>query len=412
MTRKVLTIAHLALLTTTMLAGEGGSAYSIFGIGDIRYFPNSRSAGMGYTAIGIPTANYINSISPATWSRINRVRLEGSFLFEGYSASDGVNSSYRADGDFNGALLAIPISSEHGIVFAGGFVPYSSTNYLHSTTGTRQGVDFTLEQKGTGGLNRALAGLSYSPATDLSLGASLDVLFGSIERSTTLRPASSALAGGTTNERLTTRGATATFGALYTGFGSWSEPLKPLALGVTVSAGSGLGTERQFTYQFLDDLDTSDLTKGTMTVPFSYGIGIAYQAGERYLIAADYYAQQWRDTKINGIHPVEIRNSFRLGLGGEHSPSRDGSASWLERITYRLGFSYHSTYYEVLGQPINEWLITSGLAIPLSGETRLNVALEYGGRGLNTNGLIKDRIIRLALSLNIGELWFVRYEEE
>ena len=114
----------------------------------------------------------------------------------------------------------------------------------------------------------------------------------------------------------------------------------------------------------------------------------------------------------NGVDLLEIRNSFRLGIGGERIPNKDFSSPWLDRIAYRLGFYYLSTYYRVNGEPINHWGVTGGLAVPVSGETRLNIALEYGSRGTTRNHLIKDNVFRMSFSLNLNELWFVQYEEE
>jgi hypothetical protein len=52
------------------------------------------------------------------------------------------------------------------------------------------------------------------------------------------------------------------------------------------------------------------------------------------------------------------------------------------------------------------------MALPFSGETRLNLAMEYGERGTLAKDLIKDKIFRFNLSLNISALWFVQYPED
>lgn len=394
-------------------AADGGSSYSLFGIGDLRYMPGTRSAGMGYTGIGLPGANFINALAPATWTRINRTRLEVGMLYEGFNTSDGNKSIYLANADFSGALLAIPIAPQHGVVFVAGFTPYSNINYNFFSQDSAAGVRYTLNQTGTGGIGRGLAGLSYAPAQDISFGASFNYLFGTIDKSMTFSPADpTTYAGGTTTESTTLKGITVSFGGLFQGFGRITESLNPLSLGFVVTSRGNLKTERQNTYQFSSERDSSEKVKGRLTIPAAYGIGLAYQLGERYLFAADYYAQPWGNANLNGINASDVRNSSRFGVGVEQLPSRETIAAWTERVSYRLGFYYHATYYRINGEPISEWGITGGVALPITGETRINVSLEYGSRGTTSGGLVKDNFFRASLSLNISELWFVRYEEE
>ena len=410
--RTLIIFVTLTLCATFAFAANGGSAYSIFGIGDIRYFPNTRSAGMGYTGIGLPGSNYINSISPATWTRISQTRLDLGLLYEGYKSTDGSVSRYLSNAKFNGALLAVPISTTHGIVFVAGFSPYSDVNYNLITKGAGQGIDYTVTHTGNGSVVKGQAGLSFAPWQNFALGASVDYLFGSVDYERVFSPTSSTFSGATSRENLTLRGITTTMGALFTGFGDISESLRPLALGVVFTTRGNLRTERQTTYEYIAERDTSTLIEGRQGIPVSYGFGITYQHGDRYLFATDYYAQPWGSTTFDGVDPAEIRNSFRWGIGGERIANKDYSAPWLDRISYRLGFYYNATYYKINGEAINHWAVTGGFALPISGDTRLNVALEYGSRGTTTNRLIKDNIFRMSFSLNISELWFVRYEGE
>ena len=410
--RVLLTLITAGILSTTAFASNGGSAYSIFGLGDLRYFPNTRSAGMGFTGIGMPASNYINSISPATWTRINQTRLDIGVMYEGYKSSDGAVSRYLANGKFSGAMVAIPISPSNGIAFVAGFTPYSDINYNFVTKGSDQGIDYTINHTGNGGLATGQAGFSFAPWQDLALGASLNYMFGTAEYERVFTPASASLAGSTSRKNLTFRGLTTTIGGMFTGFGEIDESLRPFALGFVFTTKGNLKAERQTTYEYLSERDSSVLVKGRQKIPLAFGVGLTYQQGDRYLFSTDYYAQAWGSTQFDGIDPEEIRNSFRVGIGGERIPNKDFSAPWLDRIAYRLGFYYHSTYYRINGEPINHWAVTGGLAVPVSGDTRLNIALEYGSRGTTANNLIKDNIFRMSFSLNLSELWFVRYEEE
>ena len=76
-------IIPLLLLAHQAEAGSGGSIYSFLGIGDLRMSPNVRSAGMGYTGYAIPGPYTINTLSPATWAKIDRARIEGESAVRG-----------------------------------------------------------------------------------------------------------------------------------------------------------------------------------------------------------------------------------------------------------------------------------------------------------------------------------------
>jgi hypothetical protein len=397
--------------STVSLQAGGGSAYSIFGVGDLRFLPNVRSAGMGYTGIGLPSANFINSAQPAAWSRINRVRVEAGLLYEGFNSSDAGRSLFVSNTEFSGAMLAVPVLPSHGLVTVLGFSPFSNVDYNLFTKDTQGGVEYTVNSSGTGGMGRGIIGLSYAPLGDLALGASMNYMFGTIEQTRIFSPSNTAFTGGKVTDTFSPSGITVSLGLQFTGLGSVAEFLTPISLGFAVTSRGNLRTKQQSVYEFLNEDDTTAEVRDRLVVPFSYGIGIAYQPGDRYVLAADFIAQAWGDATIHGVDPVEIRDTYRIGVGGERLPERDAQ-SWFGRLSYRLGVYYNSTYYRINGEPINEWGATGGLAIPVIGDSRLNLAGEYGARGTTTNGLVRDRFFRVSFSITLSELWFQTYEEE
>ncbi len=413
----------LAALVTTPAAAGGGSVYSLMGIGDLQYGLGVRSAGMGYTGTGVLSSQYLNAAAPATWSRITRVRLEVEGLYEGFSSTDGTTSRYLAHTLFHGATMGIPISPEHGFTFTAGFLPYSTVDFDTYTHGTgvtsTDTVGYSFHHTGTGGLGVGKLGLSYMPLGNVAVGGSFDYYFGEIDYTGTLIPASSTVSGGQFSRSTTFRGTGATLGVLVSGLGDSTSVLRPLSIGATVSSRTPLHTSRQAVLGFgatdlasATELDTTGELTGQVVLPLAYTVGIAYVLGERYLVAADMSRQLWAQSAIDGVTPANLRTSTRWGFGIEKLPSRESNALWRERVALRLGASYIATYFKPNGIPVNEWLVTGGISMPISRESRLNLALQYGARGQATAGLVRDRILRFDASLTIGELWFVRTEEE
>jgi hypothetical protein len=408
--KKFVCIILLATAGTPLFAQDGGSAYTAFGIGDIRYAPSVRSMGMGYTGIGLPSASYINAMMPAAWSRIAFVRVEANGMYEGINTAEANRSLFQARGLFNGALLALPISTAKGIVFVGGFTPYSYVRYHTFFENAQNGVVYTINQIGSGGLSKAQIGFSYAPTEDLAFGASLNYLFGTILQDRVLFDTTNKVRSTLSIEQAN-RGLNLTLSGLFNGFGRMSESLRPLSLGVMVTTEARMKFDLSSRVSVNEGTTALDTIQKRMSFPISFGVGAAYQIADRWLIAADYFTQAWSSARIDGQPFTFIRNSSRFGIGAEKLPLKDAT-KLLDKFAYRLGFSYNQTYYKVFGEPINEIAFTTGVTMPITGETRLNVGIEYATRGVKERNLVKDNIIRVAFSLSIVEPWFVRYEEE
>jgi len=413
-------------------AGSGGSTYSLLGLGDIRYAPGARSEGMGVTGLALFSSRYVYALSPATWSRLDRVRVEGSAFYEGLNSTDGITSRYLARMDFSGALLAIPVSRASGVVVVASFTPYSDVNYdtYTSTVVPSQGVDpitgqpdslgYLSHQSGTGGITRGQVGLSWAPSEQFSFGASFSYLFGTINHILDQIPQTPGTTGGTFTDKTVATGVNFTGGMVISNLEKISGALPPLSLGFVITTRTNLHTKMETTYDYapppdaIQSHDTTAETYGRVGIPFSYGIGLGFKPSDRWTLAADYVAQPWSHADYNGVSPYGIRDSYRLGIGAELAASTELNSRWFEKFDYRFGVTYAATYYAVNGQNINEWDVTGGIALPITGESRLNFAASYGGRGTTAGGLVKDRIFRLVVSFHISDVlpWFVQTQEE
>ncbi len=326
---------------------------------------------------------------------------------------------FQSKGLFNGATFAFPLSPANGIVFAGGISPFSIVRYNVSFNNSQQGVDYGINEIGSGGLTRANIGLSYAPLEDLAVGASINYIFGNLAIQRAFTPTTTGTSGGTLFEDDSNRGVNFTLSGQYLGFGKITEDLHPLSLGFVFTTQANMKSEVTDRIDFASERDTLEVNQKRYAIPVAFGFGAGYQIADRWILAADYYSQLWGSAKYDGLPFENIRNSSRFGFGAEKLPMKDATR-WLDKLAYRLGFSYSATYFKIYGEPINEWAVTGGFAMPVSGETRLNVGIEYAERGAKTSvnfnnkaiNLVKDNILRVTLSLSIVEPWFVRYEEE
>lgn len=415
--RTVFALLVLLSMPSILIAGGGSSMYSIMGLGDLREPVSVRNIGMGYAGSALASGQYLNLQSPATWGLINTTRLEAGVMYEGLSSSDATNSRYLAQFTLQNATLSIPVSTDHGIVIVGGFSPYSTVNYDTYTTGSgvtsSDTVDYSMRYKGSGGINTARLGCSWSPTSWLSIGGAYVYYFGYIDYVRTYQPVNTEYGGAEFTQTTTYRGMTGSFGILFSGFAGLSEALAPMTFAATVTPRAVLTSSRQTRMAFgtggtyTSEYDTTVAHANQAAIPLNYTLGLAYTAGERYLLAADFKAQDWYHGELDGVMPSNLRNTWRIGAGVERLPERSSSAAWKQRIALRAGFSYSPTYYKPYSTGINEWTATAGASMPVSSDARLHVAVEYGGRGVIENGLIRDRFFRVSLSVSYGEPWFI-----
>ncbi len=400
-------------------AGNGGSGYSRYGIGDIRYSFNDISAGMGNTTIAVFSTNNINQFNPATWSPLSRTRYSIAFKYEGYNTTDGNHSVYLSGTKFDGLMIGIPVYTPSGIVMGMGFTPYSTINYNIISTTSFNSLVYKVRYSGEGGLSEGQIGASWIPYTDFSVGAKLSYYFGSMRHTTSQDFSESNYSNAEETRSMISHGLGGTIGVIYTGLSRSLnlDSTRSLSVGLVTSFGTNLTTREERYYAYTDNsqsLITRDTTSSDDTqiqLPLRLGVGVSYKTSE-FLVATDFLYQQWSKLTSVGALAGEFRDSYRFSIGGELFPRREASATFFQRLAYRAGMFTDASYYKINGESINEFGVTGGIGFPIIGETRLNVAAEYSFRGTTDFGLQKDNILRLSFVLSGSERWFIPAEEE
>jgi len=414
----------IAALSATLLisipaaAGNGGSVYSRFGIGDRGWTTSPELFGMGGTGLAVTPLGSVNDLNPATWAGLGKIRFSAGSLYQGYSTSDGTSSEYLAGMQFSGAAFAIPISPPNGVTFAAGVLPYSRVNYEIVSPESRAGLDYVMTYTGEGGISTAYAGVSVTPAAGLHLGARLEYLFGSLRYSMHQEFPTSAYAGTKLVRAEHVRGFGSTMGAVFENLG----PLfglpedRSLAVGVTFSPTTypTAETERIYTYNASPSNappDSSIEGEADFRLPFVLAGGISYRSAGM-LIAMDVRYQEWARGTFGTGDEVGLRNSTRISAGVEFFRNIDPNPASSRKTSYTFGVFHDGGYLEARNTAISENGLTAGISFPILGETRLSLAAGFSIRGTNDNLLQQDKIIRFSASLDISELWFQRPVEE
>ena len=101
---------------------------------------------------------------------------------------------------------------------------------------------------------------------------------------------------------------------------------KHLNIGATNFSGETLDSTEQTFQDFSTAKETTDAFSGSTKIPLGYALGIEYDVRDKIILTGDAQFQQWSQYSYMGVHPPEIQNSMRFGVGAEFLPTNSGRA--------------------------------------------------------------------------------------
>ncbi len=411
---KILSIIFFAVQICVF--GQSGSSYTRLGIGDILYSYSASELAIGQLGSSLSDPSFINLVNPASWNQIKRTRFETSLSYSGLFLSDNNSKHFNGKAQFSGFTLGFPISDSNGIGLAVGLVPYSivsykvlgNENYLPATNDSYQ-----VTYEGQGGLSKTFIGASYRFPFDMSVGASFEYYFGSLNYTSNASFNNSTDISTEYKRTYNPTGLGTTFGFITPDLSKLfnSSSISNLKFGLSVNYIASLNTDTILTSSSAVRTDTIGEGTTQMKIPLRLTAGISFMLNQRYIFSIDAASQAWSEYSFNNIKSNDLRNSYKLSAGFEFIPKAElGSSTW-DQIIWRAGLSYEQTQYQVNNVGINQFSISGGFSYPLSYANTLDIAIQYSTRGTNQSNLIKENMIKMNVGLSLGELWFVRHEE-
>ena len=407
-----------------------GSIYSRYGLGTLTDFSSSQSDALGGGGYAIRSLNYNPTANPALWSDQVFTRLSAGASYQRIDArNEGGQSSLLTSGNIEAFQLSFPLYKRKlGVGLT--FQPYTQHNYrLRSRDSLKVGsasdaprTPYTRNFRGQGGLYTFRGGLGYRINQTVSVGASVDVLFGIVEsvRSTNFDNPSVRTVTVSDGNRLV--GVTGTFGSHFS-FADVLQQDDALSIGAAVALPTTLNGTRTLTRGEGRDLvpDTLAFTDGEVSLPWRSRLGVAYQPNVRWTFTADGLYEPWstfestfrQESRFNGAFPSggagTLTDRWRLSVGAEVLPGAgDPLSGFFANVAYRLGAYTERLYVRPDGTTsLHTYAVTGGFSFPttLSG-TRIDLNLEAGTRGTTERNFIRDRFFEVALHVNFGEQWF------
>jgi len=418
--KRVSILAGILLFPSLLFAqfnNNTTSPYSRFGLGDLQSYSFGRTNAMGGASLASRNNQQINTSNPASYTAIDSL----GFMFE--FGVYGKFSNYSNDlvslntNDINFRYFAMNFQITNWMATSLGLTPYSDVGYDVEITETMENTgDILHKYYGVGSLSKAYIGFAVEPVKNISIGANLNYLFGTLNRNAEIY-----FLGGSDfysiqkYERLRLRDFGVNFGLQAT---LPLENNKKITIAAVLenkpkyTAFYSDLTQKNITSQNTSDVDTLNFQskdKSAIRLPLTYGVGISYVKNNIFEINADYYHQSWSDANFFGSTGQNLTDLDKFAVGAEWIPDRFSIRSYLSRIAYRGGIKYEKSYLMFDNQQINDFGISFGVGLPVyRSSSTINLSAEIGRRGTKTDGLVLENYARLNLSVNLYDLWFIK----
>lgn len=399
----------LVVMSASMLA-QGGSNYSIFGLGDIRQSTGAAYDGMGGTVYSTPSDVMINFCNPALWTDVKTTRIQGGYRFNQVSISTSTSSTANNNGKLDGASVLFALDTTAGVSACIGLMPSTSVNYIFSKpiivplpdSGSITG---RTRYAGTGGLTSAFAGGAFEINDHLSVGIRALFHFGVITDSaeTSIDRAVSNSAITVRNDHLYSTGLTV---------GVQAIPAADWTIGAALTYTSNLQYDSDVIYGRTDQVGADTLTlSGSSPMPFIAGLGASYRSG-KFLFVADMEYQSLSKMTYRLGGPGSFDNAMRASFGVSRIGTQSAGAAYLDKVNFNFGLGLNNLPYTVNGHRIGEYYASVGAQLPFGGAAMVDMALTLGSRGTTDFQLLSEQFLRFSVTLSVGEVWFIPFKRE
>ena len=391
------------------------SPYSRFGLGTMeKNRSNTIIQGMGGISNALTGKYLLNNANPASYAEMDSL----TFLFDAgfymkymtYRTTDASEKGSNASFDYFDIGFGVTKWLKMGI----GVAPYSNRAYTSTASFDFQ-YPYDIDYEGTGGLNKMYWASGIKVYKGLSLGFKMNYIFGNVTDATTLYfPANIHFHNEKRIINLSFSDLTFDFGLIY------KQQLRndySITFGATYGLPANMNAHRNaFIYTTYGTSSTSPIDtilyknneKISVKYPQSVGGGITVQKGDRWLIGIDFNWSNWEAFRMNHVSD-SLQNSWNVAVGGSFTPANTSVSSYLRKMTYRAGFHYDQTFFNIYGTSINKYGVTFGLGLPITrAMTSLNIAFEFGKMGTVKNNLIEESYFNISFGVSLRDRWFVK----
>ncbi len=428
--KKVLGAGILASVCITPAVAQSGtnSPYSQYGLGLLNEQSSGFNRGMNGLGLAFREHNQVNYINPASYSELDSL----TFIFD--AGLSGQITNFNENGhkinannaDFEYAVAAFRAFKHVGVSF--GIVPFTNVGYNYAITdylNDDRDVAYTNTYSGSGGIHQVYFGAGWEFLKGLSVGANISYLWGDIDRSVI-----NSYSDGSINTLSKYYTASVKSYKLDVGlqYQLALDKKNALAIGLTYGLGHKLGTDPTCNIISTNTMtavaDTASFTVNNgLEIPTSFGAGVMWNHANKFKLGADFSYQQWGSLQypvyrvVNDEPRYELtddyyKDRYKVTVGGEFC-NDEMSRRFFDRIRFRAGVSYATSYYKINGLDGPDEISASiGFGIPIVNAYNNRSVLNISGQWVHSavNGLLTENTFRINIGITFNERWFMKWK--
>src|SRR5258708_1041070 len=410
-------ITLLSVTSLGAMAQGNFSPYSQLGIGDLEDGFYNRTSGLANTGIAYRSNRYLINNNPASFSALTdqyftvETGIRGSII-NYYGTPVDPSNNQSGDITFRKLAMGIKLSKHWGSSI--GLVPFSTQNYEFNVPYFLQGSSAEIANhyyQGHGSVNKVYWANSYEFFHHLSIGIDAGYLFGQLNQKDILQnPGTGASLTSTTN--------TIDLNNPYIGyglqlFGKLGKKLE-YSLGATFSNKTDLFASQnpRVLAAYSSTLQHQALSQTYLTLPKTFGVGIALTHKQKFTFLADFKHQDWDAVQNKNTYPGKdyaLGNSNKGSIGFEISKKKNFYNSKVELSYFQPGLYYGTSYLQTNAHKIKDEAITVAFGVnSLKRPLAYSIVFQYGIKGTQANNLIQERYANITFVVNYGALWFTK----
>ena len=412
--KKISLLLTVFLIQISFAQKSSYSPYSYFGVGETNFSATVENRMMG------GNTSYYDSVSvnlnvPASLSKLRFVNYSVGLNLKNnrYTAQD--NNAKSTTASLNYLSVSIPTKI---LGFNFGIKPNTSVGYLLESVDESTDPISTNRYDGDGGINSAFIGLGFELFKNFGIGISTSYSFGNLNHYHsklltdvelyTRVSSESSLSGLSYNLSAVFQQKFRNNTLIYSSFVYQHESSltskNSQSIATLKSDGSFGGDTENI------DLSLTGMDETKFTIPSFSNFGIGFGEDKKWFFGVNIKSVSGNGYKneLMALDNINFNEHNIYSAGGFFLPQFDSFTSFFDRVTYRAGFKFIDGALEVNGQDIKDFGINFGLGLPVGRISKANIGLEFGQRGTDDFGLIKENYLNLMIGVSLNDLWFIR----
>ncbi len=408
------------LIFSNFTKAQENSPYSRYGLGDLVPTQNIANRAIGGLSIPYADLKTVNFVNPASYSRLRVTTFDVGLEYDSRTmipsnSSQKFRSAYLIPSYLQ---LGLPLNKRGTWGMNLGMRPITRVSYDIVTSTRLSEIDSVVYQfKGNGGSYQVYLGTGFG-TRKFSIGFNAGYMFGNKDYSTRV-----VFVNDTVNYKKSNSADSTNFGGIFANAGiQYTISIgrtTSLKLGINGSLENKLNASRDIsreTFEFnaiggtvvIDSVFRQSGQKGKIIYPASYGVGFILEKEDQWLVGAEYNITQWDNFRYFD-ETDKVRTNWTLRVGGQFIPNINSKSYW-SRVAYRVGAYMGPDYIEV-NENLPQYAFTFGAGFPVRRNvytnqyTTINTSFEIGARG-NKSNAIRENIFKVAVGLNLSDIWF------